>query len=77
MSLRNVEFLNNEVPGASVPDSVMARMRAAKSKEEAIEVGTAVAREMLEQIRPYSRGVQMAVPFGRVGMVLEVLHDVL
>ena len=77
VSLRNAEFLNNEVPGASVPDSVMARMRAAKTKEDAIQVGTEVAREMLEQIRPYSRGVQMAVPFGRVGMVLEVLHDVL
>jgi len=77
VSLRNAEFLNNEVPGASVPDEVMTRMRAAKTKEEAIAVGTAVAREMLEQIRPHSRGVQMAVPFGRVGMVLEVLHDVL
>ena len=77
VSLRNAEFLNNEVPGASVPDDVMARMRKAKTKEEAIDVGTSVAREMLAQVRVHTQGVQIAVPFGRVDMVLNVLEDVL
>ncbi len=77
VSLRNAEFLNNEVPGATVPDDVMDRMRAAKTKEEAIEVGTSVARKMVGQVRQHSHGVQIAVPFGRVDMVLEVLEDVL
>lgn len=77
VSLRNAEFLNNEVPGATVPEDVMARMRAASSKEDAIAVGTSVAKEMLRQLKPHSRGVQIAVPFGRVDMVLEVLEDVL
>ncbi len=77
VSVRNAEFLNNEVPGAHVPDPVMDRLRAAKSKDEALEVGTAVAREMLEQLRPHAQGVQIAVPFGRVDMVLEILDPVL
>ena len=77
VSLRNAEFLNNEVPGATVPDEVMARIRAAKTKEEAIAVGTAVAKEMVALVRPHTQGIQIAVPFGRVDMVLEVLEDVL
>ncbi len=77
VSLRNAEFLNHEVPGASVPDEVMERMRAAKSKEEALAVGTAVAKEMVRQVRPHTQGIQIAVPFGRVEMVLEVLEGIL
>jgi 5,10-methylenetetrahydrofolate reductase len=77
VSLRNAEFLNHEVPGASVPDDVMDRMRAAKSKEEALAVGTAVAKEMVRQVRQHTQGIQIAVPFGRVEMVLEVLEGIL
>jgi homocysteine S-methyltransferase len=77
VSLRNAEFLNNEVPGATVPDDVMERMRAARSPEEAAAVGVAVARETIAELRPHTRGLQVAVPFGRVKMVLEVLDGVL
>ncbi|HQK20622.1 MAG TPA: methylenetetrahydrofolate reductase, partial [Polyangiaceae bacterium] len=77
VSLRNAEFLNHEVPGASVPDDVMEKMRAAKSKEEALAVGTAVAQQMVRHVRPHTQGIQIAVPFGRVDMVLEVLDGVL
>jgi homocysteine S-methyltransferase len=76
VSLRNAEFLNNEVPGASVPDPIMERMRAARSPEEALATGTAVAREMLAELRPRTQGVQTAVPFGKVNMVLEILQGV-
>src|SRR5437773_1784637 len=44
VSLRNAEFLANEVPGVSVPDEIIARMRRAneKSKEHAVaEIGRA------------------------------------
>ena len=77
VSVRNAEFLNNEVPGAHVPDDVMERMRASKSPEEALLAGGAIAREMLDQLRSRTRGVQIAVPFGKVGMVLEILKPAL
>ncbi len=77
VSLRNAEFLNNEVPGATVPEHIMAQMRKARNKEEALEVGTHVARETLRQLRPHTQGAQVAVPFGRVNMVLEILEDTL
>jgi len=77
VSLRNAEFLNNEVPGSHVPDEVMDRLRAAKSKEEGLAIGTKIAKEMLAMVRPHCQGVQTSVPFGKVDMVLEVLEQVL
>ena len=77
-SLRNAEFMHNEVPGASVPDEVMARMRRAQGKgpEWARAEGMAIARETLREVRPEVAGVQVSPPGGRVGLALEVL-DVL
>src|SRR5262245_33407018 len=47
VSVRNAEFLANEVPGVSVPDAIIARMRSAneKSKDHAVAEGIAIARE--------------------------------
>jgi homocysteine S-methyltransferase len=77
VSLRNAEFLANEVPGVSVPADVIARMRRAseKSKEHAVAEGIAIAREMLERVRPAVQGVQVSAPFGRVELALQVFGD--
>jgi len=74
VSLRNAEFLANEVPGVSVPETVIARMRKAqeRGKEAALAEGVAIAREMLERIRPLVQGAQVSAPFGRVPVALEV-----
>jgi methionine synthase / methylenetetrahydrofolate reductase(NADPH) len=79
VSVRNAEFLANEVPGVSVPDSVIARMRAAgdRSKEHAVQEGIAIAREMLERVRGAVQGVQVSAPFGKVELALEVFGDTL
>jgi homocysteine S-methyltransferase len=77
VSVRNAEFLANEVPGVSVPDSVIARMRAAgeKSKEHAVAEGITIAREMLARVRGAVQGVQVSAPFGKVELALEVFGD--
>jgi homocysteine S-methyltransferase len=76
VSLRNAEFLANEVPGVSVPDNVIARMRRAseKSKEHGTAEGIAIAREMLERVRPVVQGVQVSAPFGKVELALQVFE---
>jgi homocysteine S-methyltransferase len=76
VSLRNAEFLANEVPGVSVPDGILTRMRAAqeRGKEAALAEGVAIAREMLERVRPMVQGVQVSAPFGRVPVALEVFQ---
>jgi methionine synthase / methylenetetrahydrofolate reductase(NADPH) len=79
VSLRNAEFLANEVPGVVVPPKIIERMRAAstRSKEHGVAEGIAIAREMLERVRPYVQGVQVSAPFGKVELALEVFRDTL
>src|SRR5882724_149891 len=74
-SLRNAEFMNNEVPGASVPPPIMERMRKPKTKEEGREEGLAIAREMLAQVRHIVQGAQVSAPFGKVQYALDVFDD--
>jgi homocysteine S-methyltransferase len=76
VSVRNAEFLANEVPGVSVPESIIARMRRAndKSKEHAVAEGIAVAREMFERVEPLVQGIQVSAPFGKVELALKVFE---
>lgn len=74
VSVRNAEFLANEVPGVVVPDSVIVRMRRAneKSREHAVAEGIAIAREMLDRVRGLVQGAQVSAPFGKVELALDV-----
>lgn len=79
VSVRNAEFLANEVPGVTVPSEVISRMRRANalSKEHAVQEGIAIAREMLERVRPVVAGVQVSAPFGKAELALEVFEGAL
>jgi methionine synthase I (cobalamin-dependent)/5,10-methylenetetrahydrofolate reductase len=74
VSLRNAEFLANEVPGVSVPDEILQRMKTAqeKGKEAALAEGVAIARQMFERVKGMVQGVQVSAPFGKVEIALEV-----
>ncbi len=71
-SFRNAEFMNNEVPGISVPPTVMERMRRADAGERARLEGLKIAQETLREIRSQVQGVQIAAPFGRYALAVEV-----
>ncbi|MDO8501475.1 MAG: bifunctional homocysteine S-methyltransferase/methylenetetrahydrofolate reductase [Gemmatimonadaceae bacterium] len=79
VSHRNAEFLANEVPGVTVPAHIIERMRKAneKSKEHGVQEGIAIAREMLDRVRPSVQGVQVSAPFGKVELALEVFRETL
>jgi 5,10-methylenetetrahydrofolate reductase len=74
-SLRNAEFLGNEVPGLHVPGVVIERMRRAQERgaEAAQAEGVRIAQETFEAVRGIVQGVQVSAPFGRVSLALEVL----
>ncbi len=74
LSLRNAEFLANEVPGVSVPDTVLARMRKASDggKDSALAEGVKIAREMFALVKRDVQGIQVSAPFGKVEVALEV-----
>ncbi|HEU4763114.1 MAG TPA: bifunctional homocysteine S-methyltransferase/methylenetetrahydrofolate reductase [Gemmatimonadales bacterium] len=76
VSLRNAEFLANEVPGVSVPERILARMRSASAagREAALEEGVTIAREMLAAVRTRVAGAQVAAPLGRADVAVRVLR---
>lgn len=74
VSYKNAEFMNNEVPGASVPPAIMERMRAKGSGPEAQAEGIRIAGEALQKIRPLIQGVQVSAPLGKAEIALAVLR---
>jgi homocysteine S-methyltransferase len=75
-SLRNAEFLANEVPGVEVPEVIVERMRRAQEHGSAgaRAEGAAIAAEMIEAVREMVQGVQVSAPGGKIGVALELLR---
>lgn len=73
VSYRNAEFMNNEVPGASVPEEILQRMRKTTTKEEGFAEGIQIARETFNYIKSAVSGVQLAAPLGRIEAVFQIL----
>jgi homocysteine S-methyltransferase len=73
ISYRNAEFMNNEVPGASVPAEILDRMRKTTTKEEGFAEGVKIARETYEYVKGEVAGVQLSAPMGRIDGVAMIL----
>ena len=74
-SYRNAEFMVNELR-VPVPEEYMARMRRADTADKARMEGIAIAREMVQRVRPLVRGVQLSAPFGRYDMAIQVAEAI-
>ncbi len=74
-SYRNAEFMVNELR-VPVPEQYMRRMRAAETADHARAEGIAIAREMVERVRPITHGVQLSAPFGRYDMAVQVAEAI-
>ncbi|MCC6859781.1 MAG: bifunctional homocysteine S-methyltransferase/methylenetetrahydrofolate reductase [Bryobacterales bacterium] len=74
-SYRNAEFMVNELR-VPVPEEFMERMRRADSAEKARQEGVAIARQMVERVRPLVQGVQLSAPFGRYQMAIDVAEAI-
>ncbi len=72
-SFRNAEFMNNEVPGASVPPDILERMRKTTTKEEGLAEGVKIAAETYLRVRTEVAGVQLAAPMGHIDGVMTIL----
>ncbi|UCC26623.1 MAG: bifunctional homocysteine S-methyltransferase/methylenetetrahydrofolate reductase [Gemmatimonadales bacterium] len=76
LSLRNAEFLANEVPGVQVPDWVLDRMRRAAERgpEAARAEGVALALEVARSLQREVDGFHISTPGGDVTLALSVLE---
>ena len=73
ISVRNAEFMKNELR-VSVPDDVIDRMARAASAESARYEGVAIARQMLLAVRGLVQGAQISAPLGRYAAAMDVLE---
>ena len=73
-SLRNAQFMKNEVPGVVIPDSIMARMAAAQTRDEQLAAGIEIARESVACIRDRVAGIQVSAPLGKIEAALAVIE---
>ncbi len=74
-SLKNAEFMNNELPGVSVPDWIMKRMAETESGEDGMRTGVKIASEILNRVRPVIDGAQVSAPFNRYNLALQVFES--
>jgi homocysteine S-methyltransferase len=76
VSLKNAEFLHNEVPGMQVPAPILERMRTAGDRDAQRRVGIEAARDALRQVMDHPRiaGAYIYPPFGSYKAVLEVVE---
>jgi methionine synthase / methylenetetrahydrofolate reductase (NADH) len=73
-SLLQAEFLANEVPNIRVPDRLVERMRQAEQDGRALDEGLAIARELVEAVRPLANGLQIIPPMGRADLAMTLLE---
>jgi methionine synthase I (cobalamin-dependent)/5,10-methylenetetrahydrofolate reductase len=75
-SLKNAEFMANEVPGVVVPAKLLERMAGAKTQQEGKTIGVEIARELIEKIYSSVEGFAVSAPFGNVKLSLAVLGKI-
>lgn len=73
-SLRNAEFMANEVPGVHVPKWVIEEMaKAGGDSSEAMKRGLDIARKCVDKLTSSCEGFCVSAPFGKVKFALEVM----
>jgi 5,10-methylenetetrahydrofolate reductase len=72
-SVLNAEFMANEVPGVSVSEAVVERMRRAEAAGRAAAEGLAIASEIVAEVRPHVQGIQISTAAGAIESALGVM----
>ena len=75
VSERNAEYLNNEVPGITVPDAVRARMKGLE-KEAGAKEGLAIAKEFIDSTIGTVGGYYLIPPFGKYELAEELIKHI-
>jgi homocysteine S-methyltransferase len=72
-SVLNAEFLANEVPGVTVPEAVLERIRRADGADAAAAEGIAIARDIGLELKGLVQGVHISIGAEGVDAALQVL----
>ncbi|MBU0686919.1 MAG: methylenetetrahydrofolate reductase [Candidatus Margulisbacteria bacterium] len=68
-SFKMAQFMNEKVPGVSVPESILKRMEFAQNPEEE---GVKIAKEIIEEVKPLCAGIHI-MALNDVNLVLKLI----
>ena len=72
-SIRNAEFLHNEVPGIRLTADVLKRMnQAAHRVDQSVKEGLAIAKELIDVAIEHFNGIYLITPFMRFELTVEL-----
>lgn len=72
---RHAAFLNNEVPGISIPEVYQERLRRAGG--DSPKEGIRIAQELVEEMRPWASGIYLMPAFNRFDIAAEIIEGVI
>lgn len=76
VSYRNAVFLNNELPGVTIPKECIDRFSEDMTKEEGQSVGVDIAVSMGKKLKEICDGLYFIAPFGRVNMIIDIVKKI-
>lgn len=76
VSYKNAIFLNNQLPGVTIPDKYVNMFSEDMSKEEAQEVGVKMTVELGRKLKDICDGFYFITPFGRVNMLIDIINRI-
>ena len=76
VSYRNAVFLNNELPGVTIPKEFINRFTADMTKEEGQAVGVDIAVSMGKKLKDICDGLYFITPFGRTNMIVDIVNKI-
>lgn len=75
-SARHAEFMHNEVPGVTIPDSLRKLMAEAPDDETALKIGVEQAQILSREIKTMAQGLYLMPPFGNAAIAASVMEVV-
>jgi homocysteine S-methyltransferase len=75
VSASNAEFLAHEVPGISIPDAVVERMKRAPEEGQR-EEGMRISRELIDRAAEFTPGYYIIPPFGNIRPTAELVAHI-
>ncbi|HTF56858.1 MAG TPA: bifunctional homocysteine S-methyltransferase/methylenetetrahydrofolate reductase [Planctomycetota bacterium] len=75
VSASNAEFLAHEVPGISIPDAVVERMKRAPESDQR-EEGMRIARELIDRAAEFAPGYYIIPSFGNIRPTVELVKHI-
>ncbi|NLL77947.1 MAG: bifunctional homocysteine S-methyltransferase/methylenetetrahydrofolate reductase [Clostridiales bacterium] len=75
VSLRNAQFIKNEMAGINVTEAVIARFLPEMTREEGENVGIEIAKNVIDFTEDFVDGYYFSIPFNRVYLLEKILKE--